>query len=124
MLSDSPAIATIPVKDLGLARAFYSEKLGLKIEEDIPGVITYRSGGARLFVYQSELAGTNRATAATWEVKDVAALVKDLAAKGLKFEHYPNLPGLKIQGDLHIGDGMTAAWLKDPDGNILALVSG
>ena len=32
------------------------------------------------------------------------------------------MPGMKLEGDIHVmGDGK-AAWLKDPDGNILALV--
>ena len=33
------------------------------------------------------------------------------------------MPGMKQQGDLHVADGMKAAWFKDPDGNILALTS-
>jgi hypothetical protein len=46
-----------------------------------------------------------------------------LKAKGVSFEHY-DLPGLTVQGDLHVGQGIKVAWFKDPDGNILSLVSG
>ena len=45
-----------------------------------------------------------------------------MKAKGVKFEHY--MPGLKLQGDVHIGGDMKVAWFKDPDGNILNIVSG
>lgn len=43
-------------------------------------------------------------------------------ARGIRFEHY-DMPGTTRKGDIH-GSGKTkAAWFKDPDGNILALVS-
>jgi hypothetical protein len=32
------------------------------------------------------------------------------------------MPGLKVKGDLHVGEGMKIAWFKDPDGNILNIV--
>jgi hypothetical protein len=31
---------------------------------------------------------------------------------------------MKRQGDVHVSGDMKAAWFKDPDGNILCLVSG
>jgi hypothetical protein len=34
------------------------------------------------------------------------------------------MPGLKRQGDVHIGGDMKVAWFKDPDGDILNIVSG
>ena len=33
------------------------------------------------------------------------------------------MPGLKLDGDVHVGYGMEVAWFKDPDGNILNIVS-
>jgi hypothetical protein len=75
-----------------------------------------------MIVYPSEYAGTNRATAVTWVVKDVEATVKDLRGRGITFEHY-DLPGVKVQGDVHVVGKSKAAWFKDPDGNILAIVS-
>jgi hypothetical protein len=33
------------------------------------------------------------------------------------------LPGLSLQGDIHRGDGLSVAWFKDPDGNILSIAS-
>ena len=84
------------------------------------GVREYRSGSSKVLVYESQFAGTNKATAATWMVDDVTAVVKALKAKGVAFEHY-DLPGVTREGDVHLTGRSKAAWFKDPDGNILAL---
>jgi catechol 2,3-dioxygenase-like lactoylglutathione lyase family enzyme len=124
MLGDKEAIATIAVKSVDVAKKFYEGTLGLKptpMKEQ--GVLGYKSGKANLIVYQSQFAGTNKATAATWAVDDLEGAVRDLKAKGVRFEQY-DLPETSRQGEIH-GSGRTkAAWFKDPDGNILALVSG
>ena len=65
-----------------------------------------------------------QATSVTFALKDVAAVVADLKAKGVSFEHYDNVPDLKLEGDVYVGDGMEVAWFKDPDGNTLSIVSG
>ena len=31
---------------------------------------------------------------------------------------------LTLEDDVHVGDNMKVAWFKDPDGNILSIVSG
>ena len=122
MLAERDAVATIPVKDVEVARRFYEETLGFRPEQNgEPGVITYKSGGSRVLVYQSQYAGTNKATAATWEVGDVEREVRTLRDKGVAFEHY-DMPDMKVENDVHVAANMKAAWFKDPDGNILAIV--
>lgn len=126
MLRDHAAVATIAVKDLGAARKFYEDTLGLEVEEldDEMGTLSCKSGGSRLFVYESQHAGTNQATAATWVVEeDVAEIVRALEAKGVAFEHY-DLPDTAREGDVHVSGDIRVAWLKDPDGNILSIVNG
>ena len=124
MLANTDAIATCAVKDIAAARKFYEGTLGLApLPAEEEGVLAYRSGKASILVYQSQYAGTNKATAVTFAVKDLESEVQALKAKGVRFEHY-DLPGTTRKGDVH-GSGKTkAAWFKDPDGNILALVSG
>jgi catechol 2,3-dioxygenase-like lactoylglutathione lyase family enzyme len=123
MLGDHNAIATLGVKDIKRAKEFYEGALGLQLTPDHePGTATYRSGTTVLFVYESRYAGTNEATAATWDVGgEIEAIVKALAAKGVTFEHYDDLPGTKREGDLHFAGSLKLAWFKDPDGNIHAL---
>ncbi|MCY1378065.1 hypothetical protein D9M69_656700 [compost metagenome] len=75
-------------------------------------------------MYRSSFAGTNQATAVSWQVgADIGRLVAALQAKGVRFEHY-DMPGTKREGDLHLADGMKMAWFKDLDGNILHLIGG
>ena len=125
MLGDKTAVATIAVKDMEKAKEFYEGALGLTPQggEEAGGVI-YKSGGSNVFVYQSEYAGSNQATAASWGVgDDIEKIVEDLKSKGVAFEHYSDIPGATVQGDVHIMGDLKAAWFKDPDGNILNLVN-
>jgi len=122
MLGDSDAMATIAVRDLEIARKFYEEKLGLERLGGEQSVLTFKSGNSKVTVYVSQFAGTNKATSATWVVPDAEAVVAVLKAKGLQFEHY-NLTGLTREGDLHVAGSFKGAWLKDPDGNILHILS-
>jgi hypothetical protein len=74
-------------------------------------------------VYRSKYAGTNQATALTWVVGDeVENVVESLKAKGVSFEHY-DMPDITREGDVHIGGNMKVAWFRDPDGNILNIIS-
>ena len=123
MLGDYDAMATIAVKNLKAARKFYEDKLGFKlVHTEGEEAITYKSGKSQLLVYRSQYAGANKATAATWMVDDVDGLVKELKAKGITFEHY-DMPGVTLKGDVHVAGKHKNAWFKDPDGNIIALVS-
>ena len=126
MLANIDATAMLAVKDLERARDFYEDVLGLEAVGGMEGhLITYRSGTSRVSVYVSDYAGTNQANALAWHVRDVDGLVRALKAKGVTFEHY-DLPGMRLEGDIHVAEegAMRGAWFKDPDGNILHLVSG
>lgn len=123
MLANSNATANLAVKDLAKAKAFYQGILGLtEVHNEGGELIVYKSGDTSINVYHSEFAGTNKATAVTWMVGDeIGNIVKALKSKGVVFEHY-EMPGLTMEGDIHVGYGMKVAWFKDPDGNILNLV--
>jgi catechol 2,3-dioxygenase-like lactoylglutathione lyase family enzyme len=124
MLSNRDAVANLAVKNVQAAKKFYEGTLGLKqVDAEGSELIVFKSGNTKLNVYESKEAGTNKATAVTWAVDDVESEVNALKAKGVKFEHY-DMPGLKRQGDVYIGGDMKVAWFKDPDGNILNIVSG
>lgn len=123
MLGNAELAATLAVMDIDRARRFYEGKLGLALSRSPqPGLLIFKVGGTNLVVYSSEFAGTNKATAATWMVSDVDGTVKALKAKGITFEHY-DFPGVTLHGDVHEMGEWKAAWFKDPDGNILAIVS-
>jgi len=116
MLASHNAAINLAVKDIAAARRFYEDVLGLTPQEAPtgPGLVAYITGTSKLFVYVSDNADTNRATACTWSVGDeLASLVAALKAKGVSFEHYP-LPGVTMEGDLHVFGTHKIAWFKDP----------
>lgn len=122
MLGDSKIMPTIAVKDLAVARQFYEGILGLRIREEpsqAPIVIYDSSDGLQL--YETAMAGTNKATYVTWEVSDIVAAVDGLKERGVAFEHYPDIPQVRLDGDVHYWDDESAAWFQDPDGNMLCL---
>jgi catechol 2,3-dioxygenase-like lactoylglutathione lyase family enzyme len=123
MLGEKEAIATLAVKDLDAARRFYEGTIGLKrTGDDDPEYSAYRSGSSSILVYRSRYAGTNQATSVTWMVGDeVEDIVRALKAKGIAFERY-DLPDTTRKGDVHITGDQKAAWFKDPDGNIHAII--
>ncbi|MGH7629184.1 MAG: VOC family protein [Gemmatimonadales bacterium] len=125
MLGDEDAVAMIAVKDLQVAREFYEGTLGLKkVGAEGEELIAFRSGDSTINVYRSKYAGTNQATALTWVVgEDVEGVVRALKARGVTFEHY-DMPGMRLEDDVHVADDMKVAWFKDPDGNILNIASG
>ena len=122
MLGSKDAIATIAVSSMERAALFYEGILGFERSRTMgPSATAYKSGDTSLFVYESQFAGTNKATAATWNVGgDLDAIVDDLKRKGVTFEHY-RLPDTKVEGDIHVSDEGRVAWFKDPDGNILSI---
>ena len=124
MLGNSDVMTDLAVKDLKTAKRFYEEVLGLKLAhgEGDEGLV-FKSGNSTLHVYKSQYAGTNKATAATWQVDDIERITRDLKTKGVSFEHY-DMPGMVLKGDVHVAEGMKVAWFKDPDGNILCLANG
>lgn len=123
MLGDKNAFATIAVKDIDVARKFYEGTLGLKpSSRQEAGTLSYETPKATIFVYPSNYAGTNQATALTWIVDDVEGLVTGLKARGVTFEHY-DMPDTTLKGDIHISGNRKLAWFKDPDGNIHALAA-
>jgi catechol 2,3-dioxygenase-like lactoylglutathione lyase family enzyme len=125
MLAGKEIVGTVAVKDLGVARKFYEGTLGLEVvDEQGSEAHVYRSGSTRLYVYRSQFAGTNQATALNFLAGgDIDTIVKRLRDRGVVFEHY-DLPGLKREGDVHVGGPIKAAWFKDPDGNILCVMNG
>jgi len=124
MLADSTAVPNVAVKNLEVARRFYEDTLGLpEIGRQADELVIYRSGNSMLNVYRSQFAGTNQATAVTWSVGDrLDDMVASLKSKGVRFERY-DMPGAKMEGDVHVFGDMRVAWFKDPDGNILNLIN-
>jgi predicted enzyme related to lactoylglutathione lyase len=122
MLQSSPMYSYIPVKDVSRARKFYESKVGLKpTREESGGVVYQCSDHTACFLYPTPNAGTSKASQAYWQVADVEREVADLKGRGVVFEDY-DVPGLKTVNGIANADGRKAAWFKDTEGNIMAII--
>jgi len=120
MLQNSPMYAYLPAKDVERARQFYEGKLGFKPTREVGGGVSYEFGrGTGCFLYPTPNAGTSQASQAFWQVEDIEREVADLKSKGVTFEQY-DVPGM--DNGIATGGGAKAAWFKDTEGNILAIV--
>jgi catechol 2,3-dioxygenase-like lactoylglutathione lyase family enzyme len=123
MIADARAEATVPVRDLERAADFYGNVLGLR-----PGVsllprtdVVYDlAGGGTLLLYEWAGAPQPSVAVAHFVVDDVAATVRELRARGVRFDDY-DLPQLKtVNGVATVGDHRLA-WFRDPDDNVLGI---
>ena len=122
MLKDCPVVPYIPVSDIGRARTFYEQVIGLVPQRDTDGGVVYGgANGSCIFMYVSGNAGTSKATQAFWQVTDLVAEMAELRARGLVFEEY-DFPGFKMVNGVATGGGAMSAWFKDTEGNTMALV--
>ena len=122
MLQDAPLYSYIPAKDVARARKFYEETIGLKPKGEQAGGVVYEFGrGTACFLYPTPNAGTSKASQAFWQVEDVDREMAHLKARGVVFEDY-EMPGTKSASGAISAGGAKAAWFKDTEGNILALV--
>ena len=122
MLQRSPMYSYIPAKDVARARKFYEDKLGFKPKEQVEGGVVYEFGErTACFLYPTPNAGTSKASQAFWQVDDIEREVAELKKRGVKFEEY-DMPDMKATNSIYTGGGARAAWFKDSEGNILALI--
>jgi catechol 2,3-dioxygenase-like lactoylglutathione lyase family enzyme len=126
MLSQFTPAATLPTANLPKARTFYEDTLGLTLEREGMGGLYYIAGTGRVFVYESQYAGTNKATALSFDVPqtDFDAEVERLRAKGVTFQTF-ELEGVEWKdGVAAMGETVKSVWFTDPDGNILNVSTG
>ena len=123
MFSDGQTAATLAVTDIDRARKFYADTLGFSVMQESPGGILFQGGqGTAFFVYPSQFAGSNKATAMSVNVGDFDATVADLRKRGVTFIDYDQ-PEFKTENGIAQTPEGPAAWFTDPDGNILNVTS-
>ena len=123
MLKNSPVVPYIPATDVARAREFYEKKVGLIPREAGDGDVVYEcAGGSWIFLYQSSGAGTSQASQAFWQVEDIEKEVAELKSRGVVFENYDRPGAVKSVDGISEGGGARAAWFKDSEGNIMALI--
>ncbi len=121
MLTGAKATAMLPVVDMSRARKFYQETLDLpapRVREN--GEARFDAGGTSFALYPRSTPTRADHTALSFEVRDLAAEMRTLRARGVRFEEY-DLPGLKTEEGVCVLGSERAAWFRDPEGNILCL---
>jgi catechol 2,3-dioxygenase-like lactoylglutathione lyase family enzyme len=124
-LTDGRIGAAIAVTDMSRAVDFYEGKLGLRSNGDDPdGGRTYEcAGGTTLHVFPSPHARASGATVAGWTVTDVEGTIDELVGNGVSPEQYSEDPFTTDEkGIARVGD-YVGAWIKDPDGNVMAITN-
>jgi catechol 2,3-dioxygenase-like lactoylglutathione lyase family enzyme len=128
MLQQGDVSARLPAQDLGRARAFYAEKLGLEPSEERPGGLLYRGASGEFALFESAGASPGTFTQMGWYVDDIDATVAELRNRGIAFEEV-DVPGLRtVDGVAEVdgnypskGSGERAAWFRDSEGNMLGI---
>ena len=123
VLSGFPIRPAIPVSDMDRAVKFYGDTLRFSQSRSqlATGEVLFESGGIVFFLYESEFAGTNRATVAAWPVADLEAIMGELRAAGVKFLDFDEVDFKTVDGIFEAENGSKAAWFMDSEGNTLAL---
>jgi catechol-2,3-dioxygenase len=122
MLAAHPIDVMLTAPDLGAARQFYGDRIGLNILIEHDDFVTFAcGGGSRLVVTRTSSPSTEQQTRASWRVSDVAAEVAQLRARGVRVVEYDQ-PGLKTtDGVADVGFALSA-WFVDPGGNTIGLL--
>jgi catechol 2,3-dioxygenase-like lactoylglutathione lyase family enzyme len=120
MFENSIAMATLPASDLERARRFWHDVFGLDPVRTDMGGDSYLIGGVGVLVYESQFAGTNKATAFSIMTDDLDRDMTALRVKGVTFHDY-DLPDIKTENGVMDIDGERGAWFDDSEGNIIAL---
>lgn len=124
MFADTHAFSGFSVHNLDTAKKFYSETLGLAVE-DMPGMgfkLKIAGNNNDIFVYDKPNHVPATYTILNFPVDDIDKAAADLEAKGVTLERYPNTDEHGIARGKSAGQGPDIAWFKDPAGNILSIL--
>jgi predicted enzyme related to lactoylglutathione lyase len=119
-LDGSKLIAFVPTTDLGRARGFYAERIGLTVTDESPFACVFDANGTMLRLTPVRKLSRTRYTVLGWNVADIASTVAALAEAGVAFVRYRGMD-LDAAGIWTAPGGDRVAWFEDPDGNVLSL---
>ena len=120
MFTNTKAFSGFAVDDLGEAREFYGETLGLKTSEQ-HGLMTLHLAGDRdTLVYPKPDHTPASYTILNFPVGDIDEAVEGLAARGVRCERYEGFD--QDEKGIFRGGGPFIAWFKDPAGNVLSVL--
>lgn len=116
----SSLIAFLATTDSARARTFYEAVLGLRFISEDGFAVVYDVQGIELRLQKVERFVPQPHTALGWQVTSIDRAIREIAARGGKFERYEFLQQDEA-GVWTAPSGARVAWLKDPDDNLLSL---
>ncbi len=120
MLRDHHVYATIPTPDMTRARRFYEDLLGFTPRSETPAGIIYPAADGTYFILtRSSGSASGTHTQMGFEVTAIEREVAELRGRGVEFEAYETPKTVDGIADVGVG---RAAWLKDPDGNLIGII--
>jgi predicted enzyme related to lactoylglutathione lyase len=128
MFTPIAAFSGFSVDNLSTAKEFYSKTLGLSVEESAMGLMVTLPGGGKVFIYPKDGHQPATFTILNLVVDDIDSAVAELTTRGVKFEQYTEGPiktdDAGIARGRSVNMGPDIAWLKDPAGNIISVLTG
>ncbi len=126
MFKPQAVFSGISVNDIAKAKEFYNKTMGLELDNEEMGLQFKLPGGGALFVYDKQDHQPATFTVLNFVVSDIDQAVDELTNQGVQFERYDNMPAPQdekgVLRGLAANQGPDIAWLKDPAGNILAVL--
>jgi catechol 2,3-dioxygenase-like lactoylglutathione lyase family enzyme len=123
MLESSDLVAFVAATDLGRARAFYEQTLGLPVVEHNDFACVLDAHGTMLRVTAVPKVAQPGYTVLGWRVGDIAVSVRELTARGISVLRFDGM-NQDEDGIWTTPSGARVAWFADPDGNTLSLTQG
>jgi catechol 2,3-dioxygenase-like lactoylglutathione lyase family enzyme len=120
MLAGFGLIAFAATTNSARARVFYERVLGLRFVSEDDFAVVYDAQGIELRLQKVRELTQQPHTVLGWSVTGIGQVVRDIAARGGRFERYPRLTQ-DAAGIWQSPSGAKVAWLKDPDGNLLSV---
>ena len=120
MFEGNRLMTFVPVSNAEKARAFYRDRLGLRLVSEDPFALVFDVEGVMLRATLVSGFTPQPFTVLGWQVQDARATANNMTWGGIVFERYPGLSQDK-DGLWRAPGGALIGWFKDPDGNLLSI---
>lgn len=125
MFSSDQAFSGFAVDDIPAAREFYGTVLGLDVRVNEMGFLDLHfANGHSVFVYGKPVHEPASFTILNFPVDDLDAAMRDLRSRGVETKIYAEdeLPTDELGIARGMGGGPDIGWIRDPAGNVLAII--